>query len=512
MSVCYCLQFSINFEGSCDLTYTDCEGNLVTETFSGGGQTYNICSQDLVPTSPCPDIEFYVNGLCENNECTGTPIKQRNECDPITIFPMGVQCLVSNPTYTTTYDGSAALIITGGTPPYTIIWDIGSVSSAINNLGPGEYGATVIDYYGDFTANTICVLTGETPTPSPTPTPTPTPIPLYGDLCFVIGRRIGGIVFDQTIQFNYNGIYNGQATWLSDDFVYNLVWMSGSTQWEISGWTFGSIVNINPASPPLIGWQSIGGLGTITSIEVYEGSCNNVGLLSYKISKNDPTCECNGSIIIDVEQGEPPYMYSINNGDVYQESPIFNSLCSGTYITKVVDNSGTTKVDTVTLNEPELYTEYTLQLNLNIGLGTFDITVTPALPLGTSISFDLIHTKNFEVSPTSSAATYTNNVILNVNASPVPITNTSQTNTAVPLFKTCSPGSLFTTQTTNVWENIVITNSTTINGTISDTVIPITPLAKCYSAVGSYGLSLDNVQINDCDCCNVSVINPAKPG
>lgn len=506
MAVCYCLQFSINYEEPCELTYTDCEGNLVTETFSNG--QYSICSQDLVPESPCPEISFYVNGLCIDGQCGGVSVATRNECDPITIFPMGVQCLVNNPTYTTTYDGSAALSITGGTPPYTIIWDIGGISAAITNLGPGEYGATIVDYYGDFTANTICVLTASTPTVTPTPTPTPSPVPTYDDICFVVKRRIGGFTTTEIINFNYNGIYNGKPTWISDDLVYNIVWETLNNQWEISGWTNGDMVNINPSTPPIIGWQSIGGLGVILSINVTEGTCGISEEVAYKMSKTEPTCDCDGSIVIETDLGNPPYQFSIDNGKTLQDSPIFNELCFGSYDTLVIDSSGYTKSEKVTLYEPLPFTNYTLELEVNKGLGTFNVGVTPQLPDGCYLTFDLVHTKNFEVSPTISAATYNNNIILNVNGSPVGLSTTSANNSITILPKICSPGSKYTTITENRWNGIIMNSSTTIDGTISDVITSVTPSSNCYDAEGSYTLALDNVQINDCNCSNIFVINP----
>jgi hypothetical protein len=50
---------------------------------------------------------------------------------------------------------------------------------------------------------------------------------------------------------------------------------------------------------------------------------------------------------------------------------------------------------------------------------------------------------------------------------------------------------------------------TTVNGTITSTVTPITPLVPCYEANGNYSLNLNNVRINNCPCCSVVVINPA---
>jgi hypothetical protein len=116
-----------------------------------------------------------------------------NECDVIVITPMVVNCSVVHPTNVNSADGSATLIIQGGTPPYTVSWDIDGNEVLGNNqinLSVGQYSAIVSDYYNDFTVQTTCVLTGETdcsfsisveeiifPTPTPTPTITPTSTP-----------------------------------------------------------------------------------------------------------------------------------------------------------------------------------------------------------------------------------------------------------------------------------------------------------------------------------------------
>lgn len=103
---------------------------------------------------------------------TTPTIRRPNECDVITIFPMGVTCSVLQPSSDKSFDGAATLIVTGGTPPYTIFWEVGSYAPALSNIGIGEYKATVVDYYGDFTANTTCVLTASTES--------------YSAMCFVM--------------------------------------------------------------------------------------------------------------------------------------------------------------------------------------------------------------------------------------------------------------------------------------------------------------------------------------
>jgi len=105
---------------------------------------------------------------------------QSNECDVITIFPMTIECDSINPSGPNSNDGRVSISITGGTPPYKYIWGgsiSGNISPAVMNLSSGSYPVTVVDYWGDFTANTICVLAGPTATPTPTLTSTPSPTP-----------------------------------------------------------------------------------------------------------------------------------------------------------------------------------------------------------------------------------------------------------------------------------------------------------------------------------------------
>lgn len=511
MSNCYCLEFSFAKVSEYDLSYTNCSGDTVTETFLSG-TTYNICSQDLDPITSCLDIVFEVKGLCIDGDCPQQLIKYQNECDVITIFPMGVQCYVTQPTNSITYNGSATLQITGGTPPYQVIWDNGNISTTISNLGPGSYGSTVVDFYGDFTANTICVLTGVTISPTPTPTPTPTPIPTFGDLCLVVkGRKTENIPFIEVINFNYNGYVNGKPSWISDDTLYTIEWVTLTNQWEILGWTIGSIININPIYPPVTGWQILGVVSpySVKEVTVSEGNCGNLDILRYDLTVNQPTCECNGSIIFNVIDGVPPYQYSIDSL-TYFNSPIFNGLCDDYYPTKVIDASGQTFTEVVILNIPPPPQTYSVSLLLNVVGNSFSVNVTPALPLGASLTFDLVHKSDFTVAPTIGAATYNNVVTVNVNSVSTPYSTTSVAGTSTLLStKVCIGGTQTNTITTNIWNNLTMVQGTTINGTITNSVIPITPLVACYSVKSGYNLILDNVRLIDCPCCNLVIKLPA---
>lgn len=84
-----------------------------------------------------------------------------NECGVTTIFPMEVECVIVNPTTPISNNGAASISITGGTPPYTVRWGNGNISSSIINLKPGSYPAVVSDYWNDYVINTTCVLSAQ---------------------------------------------------------------------------------------------------------------------------------------------------------------------------------------------------------------------------------------------------------------------------------------------------------------------------------------------------------------
>jgi hypothetical protein len=131
-------------------------GSLIYNSTNGSATLYLDCQDCLdnayscfPPPPPQPAITYF----------------QSNECDVITIFPMSIECDSINPSSPTSNDGRVSVSITGGTPPYKYIWGgsvSGNISPAIMNLSVGSYPVTVVDYWEDFTASTICQLTSTT--------------------------------------------------------------------------------------------------------------------------------------------------------------------------------------------------------------------------------------------------------------------------------------------------------------------------------------------------------------
>jgi hypothetical protein len=87
-----------------------------------------------------------------------------NPCEVYTNYPLGVECEILQEVNVFTNTGGVIRVnITGGTSPYTILWANGSREKVIFNLSEGSYPVTVVDYYGDYTANTVCQIGRDIP-------------------------------------------------------------------------------------------------------------------------------------------------------------------------------------------------------------------------------------------------------------------------------------------------------------------------------------------------------------
>ena len=71
---------------------------------------------------------------------------------------MEVECNITNASTPTSTNGVAQVQVFGGTSPYIITWSNGQVGNTITNLSPGTYSATVVDYFGDYSVTTACVV------------------------------------------------------------------------------------------------------------------------------------------------------------------------------------------------------------------------------------------------------------------------------------------------------------------------------------------------------------------
>jgi hypothetical protein len=241
---------------------------------------------------------------------------------------------------------------------------------------------------------------------------------------------------------------------------------------------------------------------------------------NFKISINQPTCSCDGSLTIIMSNGNPPYQYSINGGVIYQNSPIFTQLCSGTYYVKIIDSLNNVYSNSIILNKATPPTVYTLKLNTtsNTSVNTStnltknyvtSVDVTPSLPDGVSLTFDLLHNNNFYSSPTDTTSSQIMNSILYINGTPQSIssTDTSSNSSSFSTVAGCQLNQLFYTGITESWNSITLTNNTTIKIQTTSIISKTLPMTICSVGKSDDTYSVNNAIINGCGCCTVRTIN-----
>lgn len=610
---CYCY-FIRSADQTSDVTYVNCDNEIVVDTIQQG-LTYNICSKVFPQFDNQVQIPIKLTDICENNQCPPTipTVKPTNECDVITIFPMGVNCITQQPSSERDFDGAVELVVTGGTPPYTIFWEVGSFAPALTNLGIGEYSASVTDYYGDFSAFTTCVLTAETIT--------------YSGMCFVLtgvvedqlvyitsevkgfkntypyyeiqyGVNLLGYVFwnpgdnkwffcetlecqitpyntlvssgylyptgdtgnwqvvsdtpylivESTIgscsppiipkeevtlcativirstkpgsatianqvQLDPSVDINGQPSWSSSTGQYVVYWDSGSTpsQWVMTGFTSPTtlVTNNDPSYPPISNWQVFGS-PDVYSVDIAQGACSDSYLVFASAIVNNALCGNNGSITVTASGGDAPYQYSINAGLSYQPSPIFNNVLPGNYTIFVKDvNTTVGSFGPVLVNNIPV-TVYNVTMNVNYNNNTFTLTA-PILPVGSTITLDVIMSSTFNYFPQTLVTIPTYNNFTTINGVGL-MTNTNTTANTYPLGGPCSvPGPVNVTQISNTYLNtLTLTSGQVISGSTTNSIINA-PILPCSNATGYYQLSITNATINNCQCCQANLINSVPP-
>lgn len=463
---------------------------------------------------------------------TPTPKKKfYNECDVVTIFEMGVECSSTQPTNPRAPDGSIVLNITGGTPPYTIAWSNNNIGQAIYNLGPGAYEATVVDYYGDFTAKTICVLTGETTSTTTTST-TVKPEETF-NVCLVVSRP----TLSGNSSLVYNGIKNGKPSWKSG--IRELYWDNVLNQWtaeNMAGQPSGSIIiNTNPTYPvpPATtwnNWQILSSPISPVTVQVTLGDCTPKGVvesplmlgeevqeLNMTVSVNQPICGCEGTMTLVGTGGSPPYMYSINSGLTFRNIPFFTNLCTGTYTPIIMDSSGASVTQTIVLNKPSPPVNYLVKTNTvqttNINNGTIlsktyttTLNVTPPLPDGVTLTIDFSHINRHQMSTYSGSSIVQSNTEFYNNSIVVSATTTGTTTaTTLNTISGCQDKTVYVDFTTEYWNGVQITNTDNIE-IVTNTILTKLENNACYIGNTDETYTISNLKISGCGCCRVTKI------
>lgn len=502
------------------LTLGDVWYVIVPNYFSGCSTVVSFGS--LYPNSPIysflsPGVTLqgsYANcGLCTStyvcNRITGV-----NQCDIVTITPMTISC---SPNLS---NNSIGILVSGGTPPYRILWSTGTLGpTLLNATSNGTYTVTVTDYNwpnggSDYTATTICSLIVPSSTPSPTPTPTPTPIPVvYPNLCLQYTKN--GITTLYTFTPTGN-IVNGKPTWSSGSIV--MIWGGAAIPYWyviVSGVV---LQNTNPSTPPIGSWTLAGSLGNAIT---YTGVCTTPLMTLNLPTISPPNCvnTSTGSLIINPVNAQQPVLYSINGGVTTQQSPIFNGLPAGTYSIRVQDGSSTVLTQSAIVPNGPATNSYNLTIDstiIQLGLTQYKLTfklvvrdlsnnVISTLPSGTIITFNLSEYNNFMVATNPAFGSETNTVQVHKNGVPVTITPTTVNSTQV--VSSTTPGcpaatQEYSTATTLTYDSITISGADVISGTVITSISKLNN-QSCY-VKSSDKVFITTSNIAGCTCCIVT--------
>jgi hypothetical protein len=505
-----------------------------------------------------------------------------NTCDIITIYPMGVECLSVDASTPLTYDGFIQLIITGGTNPYSTTWSNGATTTNfLTSAQTGSYTAVTTDYYGDFTATTVCeigvesyyvekftdcsnplssiyyivdfenqVQTGKTytilgqlgcwisegvelyssgtfyenfvtintgPFINCTDCLPQTPqLESTSALCLSTNVTIVSLNGPQTTSNQYQffsaNTINGYPSFTSSTLT--MYYSNIANKWLVSGWTEGGIVSLQSTLSPPIGIWDYSGQG-FRNANVTQGLCGIY--FNILTNQSNPTCinSLNGAIIVNsVQGGIPPYTYSLNNVN-YQTTNIFNGLDDGSYTIYVKDIIGNISTKIVNLTPQQPITDYQVNLvftptnptptNTNISTEitlNYQVSVTPSLPPGKTLIFDLIHNTSMSAGTATNAVPELTFVNTTGSTGTVSLVSFNQNVNVVnydPYTVSCHPN--FTTTAITRTYGVQISGSGVINGTIYKKVKVANSNQCAVKGEIKDDISIVNLQITNINNC-----------
>ncbi len=225
-------------------------------------------------------------------------------------------------------NGAAVLSASGGTAPYTYVWNTGAATSSISGLTSGTYSATVTDANGCSESVSVTLTQPVAPLSS-------TVNSTVDVLCFAGNNG--------EIDITVNG---GTAP-------YTYLWNTGAVTQDISGLNSGTYSVVITDANGCTQNQS----ATISQPGAQLSSSTSVtaNVLCFAGS--------NGSINLNVSGGTSPYNFIWSNGETTED---IGNLAAGTYTVNITDANGCTSSATAQVTEPAAELDATIASTQNI--------------------------------------------------------------------------------------------------------------------------------------------------
>ena len=284
---------------------------IVTANPSGGTSPYSYAWSNGATTQTVNNLTagMYNVTITDANGCTKTGSATVTEPTELMLTSSSVPVKCKGES-----NGSASVVASGGTAPYTYSWDKGARTSTLSNVSAGNYTVTVTDGNGCTKSTTVTVIEAAT-------------------LLTITGTP--------TTAIKCNGGNDGVAS-------VNVTGGAGNYSYT---WT-------TKASTQTISNLSVGEYG-ISVLDAY-GCVRNASVIITQstllmLSTSSVAVKCkngnDGSATINVNGGISPYTYVWNTGAT---TASISNLVAGTYNVTVTDANNCSKTTSVVVTEPAL--------------------------------------------------------------------------------------------------------------------------------------------------------------
>jgi hypothetical protein len=208
-------------------------------------------------------------------------------------------------------NGSASVVTSGGTTPYTYLWNNGATTASINNVIAGPYSVTVSDAHG---CQSSCTTTVGQPSP----------------------LTIVAVPTDALCNGSTNGLINATASGGVGPYTY--LWSNGSTTEDLNGVGAGTYtVTVTDHNGATASAGATVGQPAVTSV-----ICSHIDLTINGAN--------NGSASVVASGGTTPYTYLWSNGAT---TASINNMVAATYSVTVTDAHGCQSSCTTTIGQPD---------------------------------------------------------------------------------------------------------------------------------------------------------------
>ncbi|MEI6852431.1 MAG: gliding motility-associated C-terminal domain-containing protein, partial [Bacteroidota bacterium] len=209
-------------------------------------------------------------------------------------------------------NGSATILVAGGTAPYSYNWSNGANTATISNLAAGNYSVIVTDFNGCFVVNSIIITQ---PAFMSTAVSSSTPVSCYG---------------------GSNGSAMAAANGGTLPYTYN--WSNGANTANVNGLSAG-IYTVTATD--------FHGCSALASVVITQPTQLTSGITA----SNNASCfgSGNGMATVSANGGTQPYTYSWSNG---YNTPTITGLTAGNYTVSVTDNKGCISTSSVVITQP----------------------------------------------------------------------------------------------------------------------------------------------------------------